>query len=61
MNPHIPTASSRRDFLFRAGGGLGGIALTWMLARDARADGKLPAGANPLAAKPPHFEAKAPT
>ena len=39
MNPqHFPTARSRRDFLFRAGGGLGGIALSWVLAREARGD-----------------------
>jgi hypothetical protein len=53
--PHLPTARTRRDFLFRAGGGLGGIALSWMLARDARGDRP----ANPLAAKKPHFEPKA--
>jgi hypothetical protein len=49
--PHIPAARSRRDFLFAAGGGLGGIALNWLTAR---------AGSpNPLAAKTPHFDAKA--
>jgi hypothetical protein len=58
MNPHIPTATTRRDFLHRAGGGLGAVALQWMLANDARADGPRPS-ANPLAAKPPHFPAKA--
>src|SRR5207244_1199740 len=36
--PHLPPATTRRDFLFRAGGGLGGIALAHLLARDARAD-----------------------
>jgi hypothetical protein len=56
MNAHIPIATSRRDFLFRAGGGLGGIALNWLLARDARADGPVK---NPLAARPPHFEPRA--
>jgi hypothetical protein len=46
---------NRRDFLWRAGGGCGGLALSWLLARDElRA-----AAANPLAAKKPHFEAKA--
>jgi hypothetical protein len=52
---HLPRASSRREFLFRAGGGFGALALSWLLARDGRAG---PA-ANPLAAKPPHFDAKA--
>jgi hypothetical protein len=45
---------SRRDFLHTASSGLGGIALNWMLANDARADSK-----NPLAAKKPHFVPKA--
>src|SRR5215213_5449648 len=47
--------STRRDFLYTAGGGLGGLALQWLLARDARAD----APRSPLAAKKPHFEPKA--
>src|SRR5205807_3718798 len=46
---------NRRDFLWRAGGGCGGLALSWLLARD-----RLRAAAvNPLAAKKPHFEARA--
>src|SRR6516164_5834032 len=49
---HLPPIRSRREFLFEAGGGFGGLALSWLLARDARA-------ANPLAARKPHFEAKA--
>jgi hypothetical protein len=51
---HIPVAASRRDFLFRAGGGLGGIALSWLLSREAAA-----ASTNPLAARKPHFAPKA--
>jgi len=59
---HLPLAYSRRDFLYRAGGGFGGLALSWLLARDGYAvdrpaDGKTLA--NPLAAKPPHFPARA--
>ena len=54
--PHFPAAQSRREFVLRSGGGLGGIALSWLLARDGRA--AAPA-TNPLAAKPPHFEPKA--
>ena len=53
------TADSRRDFLFRAGGGFGGIALNWLLAKEARADGKAATQKNPLAAREPHFEPKA--
>ncbi len=55
--PHIPPAADRRDFLFRAGGGLGGIALNWMLAQ---ADGGARSGgANPLAERKPHFQPRA--
>jgi Protein of unknown function (DUF1501) len=59
---HFPIASSRREFLVRAGGGCGALALTWMLARDgfgATPASRSPAKSNPLAAKPGHFEGKA--
>lgn len=48
---------SRRDFLFRAGGGFAGLALIDLLSRD----GLLRAGdkTGPLAPKKPHFPAKA--
>ncbi|MBA4192220.1 MAG: DUF1501 domain-containing protein [Planctomycetaceae bacterium] len=59
MHTHIPFANSRREFLFQAGGGLGGIALNWLLAQETRADAKLAPSKNPLAAKKPHFAAKA--
>jgi hypothetical protein len=58
---HFPVATSRRDFLLNAGGGCGALALTWLLARDgygAAPAPHLPAPANPLAAKPGHFEGK---
>ncbi len=44
---------NRRDFLWQLGGGLGGVALTAMMA-EANAAAK-----NPLAPKPPHFAPKA--
>ncbi len=53
--PHIPVAVDRRDFLYRAGGGLGGIALSWMLAQQGRA-ADLSKSINPLMAKKPHHE-----
>jgi hypothetical protein len=56
--PHIPPLSSRRDFLFRAGGGLGGIALSWLLAREGRA-AEVRQAINPLAARIGHHEGKA--
>ena len=50
----MPT-NTRRDFLWQAGGGFASLALIDLLSRDeARA-----ASVNPLAAKPPHFPAKA--
>jgi hypothetical protein len=49
---------TRRDFLWQAGGGLGGLALSWLLARDGYAATGKPS-ANPLAARPPHFRARA--
>jgi hypothetical protein len=49
---------SRRHFLWQAGGGLGGIALAWLLDQEARAlEPKLPD--SPYAPKPTHFPAKA--
>jgi len=51
--PHIPVARHRREFLFTAGGGLGGIALNWMFARGADV---VPESKNPLAPRKPHFE-----
>jgi len=51
---------SRRDWLRHAGGGLGGIALTSLLARDGWLHAaESPAQPNPLAPRPPHFPAKA--
>jgi len=55
--PHFPFAANRREFLYRASGGLGGIALNWMMSQDAVASS--PTSNNPLAAKVPHFAAKA--
>ena len=51
MNAILP--SSRREFLHRVSSGLGSIALTGLLADEARGS------TNPLAPKKPHFEAKA--
>src|SRR5579864_3167529 len=61
--------SSRRDFLFRAGGGLSGVALTWLLeqqhllaAGDAPSSGVCEtkvSGTTPFTAKKPHFAPRA--
>src|SRR5438132_1221805 len=59
QRPHVPRLSSRREFLLRAGGGFGALALAYFLNRD----GVLPAAeapaAGPLAVKPPQFPARA--
>src|SRR5262245_56194237 len=49
-----PEFSSRRDFLTRAGGGFGLLALASLLEESARGD-----AVNPLAPKMPHFAARA--
>jgi hypothetical protein len=66
---HLRRAVSRRDFLFRAGSGFGGLALSTLLAEDAAAFGGSPhphllshpngRGGNDLSPKPPHFTPRA--
>ena len=53
--PHFTNALSRRDFLARAGGGFGSLALTFMLAEEAKAKALRTENHNPLLPKPPHF------
>ena len=61
---------SRRDFLFQSGGGISGLALAHLMSRDGllAAQPQGPAadpcaaaatGANPFAAKPPHYAPRA--
>ena len=52
-NRRSASSIPRRDFLFGLGASLGSLALTDLLAREARAAG------GPLAARPPHLPAKA--
>ncbi len=52
--PHRVMAASRREFLTRAGGGFGALALAWLLGREAQA-----APGNPVAAAPGHFRPRA--
>jgi Protein of unknown function (DUF1501) len=63
IGSHLPAARSRRDFLRRAGGGFGMLALLDLLARDglltevhAAHDARQ---SNPLAPRPPQFPAAA--
>ncbi len=52
FRPHHERPQSRRDFLARAGGGMGLLALLSLLENESHANEP----ANPLAAKPPHFK-----
>lgn len=55
--PHYEPACSRRDFLLRAGGGFGGVALASLLARDVHANHA--SAQNPFAPRAGHFAARA--
>ncbi len=58
--PHVPLFPSRRDFLLRAGGGFGALALAWLLDRDGLLPASEPARAvNPLTPRSPHHRAGA--
>ncbi len=59
LQPHHAAVSSRREFLARAGAGFGSLALASLLARDQAAAAAANHIVNPLAAKPPHFPARA--
>jgi hypothetical protein len=52
-SPHRALPTSRREFLLKAGGGFGALALTSLLVDGVRAS------QNPLAARPPHFAPRA--
>src|SRR5262245_30747283 len=47
-----PATASRRRFLWESAGGLGGIALTWLLRQETLA---AEVGGSPYAPRPPHF------
>jgi len=55
--PHFPAVTSRRAFLRQAGGGFGALAASWLLAQERGLGAEL--SSDPLAPRPPHFEAKA--
>jgi hypothetical protein len=54
---HLPPVLTRRDLLFRAGGGFGGLALSALLAREAGAAPE--GGVNPVAPRVPPLPARA--
>ena len=59
MVPHKVWATTRRDFLTKAGLGFGALALSALLADEARGDSPEIDPLHPLAPRPPHFGAKA--
>jgi hypothetical protein len=59
MIPHKVWATTRRDFLTKAGLGFGGLALSAMLANEARADSPEVDPLHPLAPRPGHFAPRA--
>lgn len=58
---HDSHIRSRRDFLQKTSGGFGLLPLAWLLSRDqlSAASARSEVVQNPLAAKPPHFPARA--
>ena len=54
-----PAPHSRREFLWEAGGGLGGVALAALLNGDGLLAGESATLKSPLAGKPAHFAARA--
>jgi hypothetical protein len=59
--PHYEPLFTRRDFLLRGGAGFGALALTYLLGNEgwAAADRVAAGGTGPLAARRPHFPARA--
>ncbi|MED5278372.1 MAG: DUF1501 domain-containing protein, partial [Verrucomicrobiota bacterium] len=54
---HFPQHHDRRQFLLKAGGGIGGLALAGLLQQDAQA--AKPSAGDPLAPRNPHFAPRA--
>jgi hypothetical protein len=59
LKSHILPANSRREFLFQAGFGFGGLALNYLLHRDQALAATAEKLLNPLSPRPPHHSAKA--
>src|SRR5687767_14868041 len=56
--PHHTRATSRRDFLARAGGGFGALAMSYLMSQSATAAAAT-AQLSPLASKLPHYRPRA--
>ncbi len=59
LPPHTTFEPTRREFFLKAGLGFGSLALSAMMASDSRADVPNIDPLRPLAARPPHFGARA--
>jgi hypothetical protein len=59
IQPHVPLLTSRRDLLFRAGMGFGGLALSALLAQGEAEASRGTGGASIGGPRDPHFEPKA--
>src|SRR5437879_1498829 len=59
--PHVPQFPSRRDFLLKAGGGFGALALSYLLNGEGLLQAAGPTGAveHPLVPKAPQIKARA--
>src|SRR4051812_28405093 len=59
--PHHEQPATRRDFLARAGGGFGALAMSYLLSGTTLAapGAAAPSPLSPLAAKPPHYRPRA--
>jgi hypothetical protein len=57
--PHFVTTSSRREFLARAGGGFGALALASLLSQGQSAAASMGGVNNPIAPKTPEYPAPA--
>src|SRR5882672_7506851 len=55
----LDVPASRREFLARAGGGMGALALAALMGRAAMGNDPEEPASNPLAIRPPHFAPRA--
>src|SRR5262245_34182015 len=57
--PHVIRPGTRREFLLRAGGGFGALAMTYLLGQDGYLSAAEPTVTDPLTPRPAQFPVKA--
>src|SRR5690349_9585992 len=57
--PHTEQPATRREFLARAGGGFGAMAMSYLMSSVGRGEVTTKAVLDPLAPKQPHYRARA--